>query len=447
MDQKRIIKKSIIYLKKLKKEKLDITLSPFCYLDSWSNSLGNIKLRLINEEKIKFVEFFIFFKEIIKIGYNHNLRILENNKNLNKLNKNVIVSWCSKNSFDKYGKYHDNYLNISEKKNYIWFLVSTDNFVPKNLQNNISIIYKPLGNFNFLYLIKILSKNLILYGFLTKKFFHYCNYTVNFAENIGNIFQRKYKNTKINLLILFENQPLQNQIINITKKINKNNKTIGYLHCLPWPLQTDLIYKNKNLDKLYVTSKTQKEVLNNNFLWPKIKVKSISSLRYLQKNKLKKKNYIFLPFDDRNIKSYLEILLNFLKKNPKYLRKKFIIKIHPINKSNIKFITYRKIFSKKIELLYKYNKTKNFKKNYSILIGNPGGVAAENLENKNPILHITKNTLFDLFDLKMWRDIRIQNINPDIYEYICTKKNIFTKYGNNKNNNLKIINSIFNAKK
>ena len=116
MDQKRLIKRSIIYLKKLKKEKLDITLSPFCYLDSWSNSLGNIKLRLINEEKIKVKEFFIFFKEIIKIGYNYNLSIQENNKNLNKFNKNIIVSWCDKNSFDKNGKYHDNYLNISEKK-------------------------------------------------------------------------------------------------------------------------------------------------------------------------------------------------------------------------------------------------------------------------------------------------------------------------------------------
>ena len=219
------------------------------------------------------------------------------------------------------------------------------------------------------------------------------------------------------------------------------------MHCLPWPLQTDLIYKNKNIDKLYVTSKTQKEVLNNNFLWPKIKIKLISSLRYLQKNKLKNKNYIFFPFDDRNIEYYLEILLDFLKKNPKYCCKKFIIKIHPINKNNIKFINYGKIFSKRIKLLYKYNRKNSFKKKYSILIGNPGGVAAENLENKNPIIHITKNPLFDLFDLKMWRDIRIQNINPDIYEYICTKKNIFTKYGNNKNNNLKIINSIFNVKK
>ena len=41
-------------------------------------------------------------------------------------------------------------------------LVSTDNFIPKNLQNNISIIYKPLGNFNFLYLIKIYKTYSIL---------------------------------------------------------------------------------------------------------------------------------------------------------------------------------------------------------------------------------------------------------------------------------------------
>jgi hypothetical protein len=67
------------------------------------------------------------------------------------------------------------------------------------------------------------------------------------------------------------------------------------------------------------------------------------------------------------------------------------------------------------------------------------------LEDKNSIIHVTNNTLFDLFDVKMWKNIKIKNIGPNIYEYLCPKKNIFIKYNKNKNNNLKKINSIFNA--
>ena len=445
MVQQELIKKSIIYLKKLRQEKIDISVSPFCYLNSWSDSLGNIKLRLLNKEKLKIKEFLIFLKEIIKIGYNHNLSILENNKKLDKLYKYIIVSWCSRDSFDKYGRYYDNYLNVNEKKKYHWFLISTDNFIPKTLQQNISIIYKPKNNFNIFYLIKIFLKNIIAFGFFTKSFIHYFNYSSNFRENIGNIFYKKYRNTRINLLILFENQPLQNEIINTAKKINSKNKTMGYLHCFPWPLQTDLIYKNNKLDKLYVSSATQKRILYNNFLWPQKKIKLISSLRYFKKKKIQNKNNIFLPFDDRNIESCLKILFIFLKKNPEYCCNKFIIRIHPLNKNNVKFINYKKIINKKINELHKYNKENYLKTKYSIVIGNPGGVVAENLEDKNSIIHVTNNALFDLFDVKMWKNIKIKNIGPNIYEYLCPKKNIFIKYNKNKNNNLKIINSIFNA--
>ena len=54
------------------------------------------------------------------------------------------------------------------------------------------------------------------------------------------------------------------------KKLFRNVKTFGYLHCAPWPLQLDLIYKNQPLDNLIVSGSQQKKVLKN-FLDGKIK--------------------------------------------------------------------------------------------------------------------------------------------------------------------------------
>ena len=55
--------------------------------------------------------------------------------------------------------------------------------------------------------------------------------------------------------------PFQNKILSDAKKLFRNVKTFGYLHCAPWPLQLDLIYKNQPLDNLIVSGSQQKKVL------------------------------------------------------------------------------------------------------------------------------------------------------------------------------------------
>ena len=44
------------------------------------------------------------------------------------------------------------------------------------------------------------------------------------------------------------------------KKINKNTKIYGYLHCAAWPLQTELFYKKQPIDTLFVSGKDQQDV-------------------------------------------------------------------------------------------------------------------------------------------------------------------------------------------
>ena len=58
---------------------------------------------------------------------------------------------------------------------------------------------------------------------------------------------------------------------------------------MPEPFQSEMIYKLKDLDKLYVCSEPQKKVFNKFFSWPLKKLKVIDSIRY---SKLTKKEKI-----------------------------------------------------------------------------------------------------------------------------------------------------------
>ena len=54
--------------------------------------------------------------------------------------------------------------------------------------------------------------------------------------------------------------------------MNKKINTIGYLHCAPWPIQLDLIYKDQPLDRLIVSGYQQKNVLKKYLGWSKKKL-------------------------------------------------------------------------------------------------------------------------------------------------------------------------------
>ena len=71
------------------------------------------------------------------------------------------------------------------------------------------------------------------------------------------------------------------------KKINNKLKTIGYLHCAPWPLQLDLIYKNQALDMMIVSGQEQKKVLRKYYGWSKKNINVIPSLRFEKKREVK----------------------------------------------------------------------------------------------------------------------------------------------------------------
>ena len=314
------------YIQNSKLKGIDVGLSPLCDFVIWTECLGKQKLKLLRKKKFLNFNFLkVLIKEILSIGKNYNYSILTSTVNHNS-KINIIYSYCTKKNFNKDGSFNDTYFGKSVKnKNIYWFLISLDNFIPKK-SKNIFVIYKEKNSFNLFYFFEFICKN-----FLKKNSFHFCNNTSNISRIYSNFFYNEFKNLKFNLYLPYESRPHQNAVIKASKKISNKNKIFGYYHRMPEPFQSEMIYKLKDLDKLYVCSEPQKKVFNKFFSWPLKKLKVIDSIRYSKLTKRRK--FIFLPFEIKNIKNLFEDLKKLLIfKNANI--NGFKISLHPLQKNN-----------------------------------------------------------------------------------------------------------------
>lgn len=418
------------YLRKTKKKDVNVDISPITDFVTWSNGLGLQKLLLLESKKLINKDYLkIFFKELISVGKNYDYKLISP-KTLSKKKINVIYSYCKKEDFKK-NYYSDLYFNERSNnfKDTYWFLISLDGYVPKNKLKNVFILYNNKEKFNLFYLIK--------YIFNTIKFknsFFYLNNTTNTSKIFSRFFYQTFKKNKLDLYLPYENRPHQNLIIKIVKKISKKNKTFGYFHRLPEPLQTEMFYKIKELDYLLINSQIQKNIFKKFFMWPEFKLKIIKSFRH--HNIKLRKNIIYLPFEIKNTNFYLR-KLNYINNNFIFLNKNFNISLHPLKSKNNEHISLKKKINKMIDK----NKFKNIN-NISIILGAPGSVASECLQTFGKVLHITSSK-FDIFSSAIWENIKVKKITNDIYLYERKSTANFINTDKKKNNLkyfLKIVN-------
>ena len=199
---------------------------------------------------------------------------------------------------------------------------------------------------------------------------------------------------------------------------------------MPEPFQGEMIYKVKDLDRLFVCSQIQKEVFHKYFHWPKSKISTIFSIRYPRLKK--RKNYIFIPFEIKNREFYLKKLKSLLQ-SEKIFTNNIQVSIHPLKKKDKNHLN----FKKKIYEVLKQNEHQNLKKkkreNYPIILGEPGGVASECLQTTEQAYHIS-NSVFDIFSEKIWKNIKVIKLSDYLYKYIKLKKHNFLNINGKKNN-------------
>ena len=415
------------YLQNCQKRGVNIKVSPLCDFVIWTECLGNEKVKLLQQKKFLSLNFFYaLIKEFFSIGKNSQYFIRGSILN-NKKKIKVIYSYCSKESFSKKGFFYDKYFNYSSNKNkdIYWFLISSDNYIPKKL-DNIIIVYRDNSSYNSLYILKYFIKS-----FFKKNFIHNFNNTLNFSNIYANLFYKVFKNHKFDLYLPFENRPHQNLVIEVTKKISKKNKVYGYYHRMPEPLQSEMFYKNSILDRLYVCSKIQKNVFCKIFNWPSNKIKIINSIRYPVL--AKRKNFIFLSFNIKKNNLFIQNLKIYLEKSKSSINN-FKISIHPLKKNNKVHID----LSKKIKNDFINTKSNKKNLNLPIILGEPGSIASEMLETNKCVAHISDNYL-NIFSGKIWNNIKVQNIYKNIFIYKKKTQQTLIKRNGRKDNFSKIL--------
>ena len=428
-----LFKKQINLITKAKKynyncveKKIDPSLSPLCFMTSWTVTPGYYKLLdLLNINNFKL---FFFFKDIFSISTLHNLRALgELDSSQNIKIENLVISYCSQKNFDKEGNFSDDYFGISSKnRKYVWFLISLDHKYPKKIKKNIIIFKKEnKKKYYLIFLIKKLLNN-------NKNLHSLSNFNI-FSEIINKEFLRFFSNKIIkNVIINYEAIPFQHGLIQSIKNINKETNIACYLHCAGWPLQTELIYKEKKIDKMIVSSVDQKKKLIKYLSWPKKKIKSIPSLRFNKKKNYLFSGVVFIPFEILKKKTILKNFSNFINSLELKSLNKLTCKIHPLNQDSLK----HKDLAVKINTIIKNNPNKfsnSSKKKSSILFGSATGVCIQALEEGVTIYHFPNNEVLDVFSEKIWPNIKVKKIAHKVYEYSLKQKNKNFLINNKKN--------------
>lgn len=432
--QKNFINNCFDYLKDCKRKNINISTSPLCFFTIWAQSPGKL---IVNKflEKSYFYDLIYILKNIASISYNHDLEVQPRKKEYNSKKNKIFISYSSKNNFDRHGNFFDYYFNVGNKKkrDCIFFLISLDGYIPKNLKEDIFVLKKKdKGSLSLIYFLKKLYKLIIKNKFSLNKIKHYCWYEYDFANEVKRIFHESFEIKKIKkLLINYENIPWQNLIINQIKN-NDKVQTLGYLHCAPWPVQSDLIFKNVSLDKLYVSSQDQKNILYNYLGWNKKKISVIPSLRFMQSSSSNLNGYIFPPYNLNKKNNFLqkfEFFLNNLSNNSLNTMK---VRIHPLNKESSIHLKFKNDIN---NLLKKYKSKFTAKnKKISIFFGSATGVCVQAMEEGTKIIHFPNDYLLDVFSNKIWSNINTQKIFKDIYEYKLKnfKRTFFTNKEKNK---------------
>ena len=406
------------------------------YLATYSNFIGSSILNsLANYKNENFLSrSIVIFKDIFFILNYINYKIIIPKKIIS-YNK-IIVTWAFENNFNKDGSFKDRYFNISSKdlKKTLWFVIYLSKNRPTKIANNI-VFFKPITkkSLNIFLIFKIIHKN-IPYLFKNFKYFLTTISNFNFFADILVKEIDPFVNHDVkNVVMPFEGQPFQNKLIYFLKKNYPRINTIGYIHSPPLAVPANFIRKSNSPNQVILNGKDQRYCFTKILGWKKSNIKVLPSYRFL---KLKKKfdNTIFLPLTIRNT----DLVITAIKYlyNEGYINlKDYKIKNHPAafnSKNNINFM-------KNIQKLSQKQKKRNIKnkKNYSIFIGNSGGIV-EALEHGAKVIQICEHPVFDIYSKNIWPSIYSKKIYDKIYFYQLKKRGNLIKFGN-KNNNFKKI--------
>ena len=382
------------------------------YFNTWVLNFGNYFLRkkflnisFLNDLKLLFI---LFYKKNISKNYNFFFN-LKNENLFKKKFLNLIISFKTNNTdFDNHFS-----SNRSQTKNSLWILInlSETSFFEKS--ENITLSKKKKYNH---YFIKLKTVILFLFWFFLSNKKHEDTNIIKTLEEVIN---------KINLhsikkvFLPYEAQPYQKYLINLIKKKNPTCKIIAYCHGGLPSLPIEYVANNL-IDKIYIHSKIERDILIKFFRWKKSKVFLTRSFRHIDNKKIKP-NKIYLPYSftfNQKLKEDLNFIFS------KYNLRLIKIASHPFTKNSF---SERKLLEYVKQLKYNKNLKQNKKEKVAIFLGVTGSIL-EALQNNFKVIHITNNPQFESYSNFLWKNINVIKISHRIFVYKLKKKNNLIMY-------------------
>lgn len=429
--QTSLIHKGIAYINKQSREGVDVEQSALCYLNTWANVPGHALLKFWQNGFKTIVNFIlVWIKSLLGILTLHSFEVTVS-PTKSKLYSNIIVSWCRREDFDIADGYNDRYFKARSDfdKSILWFLISIDNFLPSNLDENVMIFYKKKSilKYNIFSFLKIIYSEIISSSFSLNKILHRLSYDSIFSQIVANkLIDSISDNTFENICLPYEAQPLHNNIFSKIKLSFANVRTIGYLHSALPPLMTDLIYRKGAPDKLFVHGVGQIEILNTFLNWPKETLFFTKSFRYRQEDLFNMQGIVFLPYDFFNLNLYIQEFEYFLKNSKLATLPNLKIRNHPNQSKSSKHL---RLIEKLNTIILKYkNRFSENITNTSLFIGATASII-EALEQNIKVVHITTDPIFESHTSEIWNYISVETISKNIFIYSLKKNEMYINRG------------------
>ena len=418
--------KSKEYLRKYNQEKYKPDRNTNFYLASVTKSIGYYILKKIfNIKSTSLFENFIYIISDIYFGINYSVKIIKRKNFKNSFSK-IVLTWGFKKDFDKNGVFYDKYFNTysSTQKKILWLIVYLDNDLPKKISSNLVVIkakgYKILNLLSWLkFLFFNTPKIFKSFDFFLVNVSSFNFFSKRVIVSLKSILNKKYDE----IIIPYEGQPFQNEIIKFLKNKDKNTLVTGYIHSLPVAVPTNFIHKQFSPDRIFLNGKDQIFCFNKILGWPMKKLNYIPSLRF-RKSKIIKKKKILIPYLVKRPDCVLSRI--------EYIHKKisnlngYTIQSHPAAKN---FKSNLRLVSKMQQLIDSDSFLKQSLYDL-IFVGHSGGIS-EFLENGFKILHICEDPEFECFQSEIWKSIKTTKISKNIFSYKLKKKGNLINFGKN----------------
>tara|TARA_B110000503_G_scaffold124319_1_gene190748 strand:+ start:99 stop:1355 length:1257 start_codon:yes stop_codon:yes gene_type:complete len=402
--------------KYIEKNKKDTLIDPNIYFCSFADTLGYFFLKYKCYEDISNLIRKWLYK-ILNIIYALKTNEFEIYNLKKNTTKKIFFTYGKLNDFNKRGEFEDRYFGKIKQKKSLVVVIYLDQKLPINIKNNIVIIKQKKTNiavsvFNLLKFNNLKNINL-------KYFSHETLSSFFLTKKLETILEQS-KGVRI-ANILYESQNFNLSFINILKK--KNIKVIGFIHSILPALPTNLIFKEPSPDKIFVSGDDTVRIAKT-LGWNKKKIIQIKSIRFSKSKHITKNmcNKLFLPIQITNYNFYEKTIKKFFLLNQEF-RTNLQIKEHPSTNKNSHYISF---LSKVNNYLSSFKLKQGKQLKISFFIGSTSSVI-EALERGLRVVHFVDDTVFQLYEKPLFKNIITTKLMDGVYSYRLLKKNSYIK--------------------